>query len=108
MRRKFLAEGPTSGENIQIRDVATRKVVQSFANGAQREMKVPRMAYSQGGQVLIACDCAGATTSVGQAGPGRHRGVGHAGDELDPRNGHHLPLFGARVVIGVLRMLSSF
>jgi beta-lactamase regulating signal transducer with metallopeptidase domain/WD40 repeat protein len=53
---KFLAEGPTARENIQIRDVKTRKVVQTLGNGAKRVMNVPRMAYSQGGRVLIACD----------------------------------------------------
>ncbi len=53
---KFLAEGPTPRENIQIRDVETRKVVQTLASGAKRNMNVPRMAYSQGGRVLIACD----------------------------------------------------
>jgi RNA polymerase sigma factor (sigma-70 family) len=53
---KFLAEGPTPGDNIQIRDVETRKVVQALANGAKRSMNVPRMAYTQGGRVLIACD----------------------------------------------------
>jgi WD40 repeat protein len=53
---KFLAEGPTSRENIQIRDVETRKVVQTLANGTKRSMNVPRMAYTQGGRVLIACD----------------------------------------------------
>jgi beta-lactamase regulating signal transducer with metallopeptidase domain/WD40 repeat protein len=53
---KFLAEGPTPRENIQIRDVETRKVVQTLANGAKLDMNVPRMAYSQGGRVLIACD----------------------------------------------------
>ncbi len=53
---KFLAEGPTPGENIQIRNVKTRKLVQSLANGARLEMNVPRMTYSQSGRVLIACD----------------------------------------------------
>jgi WD40 repeat protein len=53
---KFLAEGPTPGENIRIRDVGTRKVVQTLANGTKRSMNVPRMAYTQGGRVLIACD----------------------------------------------------
>lgn len=53
---KFLAEGPTPRENIQIRDVQTRGVVQTLANGMRRSMNVPRMAYSQGGRVLIACD----------------------------------------------------
>jgi WD40 repeat protein len=53
---KFLAEGPTPGENIQIRDVETRKVVQTLTNGTMLKMNVPRMAYSQGGRVLIACD----------------------------------------------------
>jgi hypothetical protein len=41
---------------IQIRDVKTRKVVQTLTNGATRTMNVPRMAYSQGGRVPIACD----------------------------------------------------
>ncbi len=53
---KFLAEGPTPRENIQIRDVETRNVVQTLANGTRQSMNVPRMAYSQGGRVLIACD----------------------------------------------------
>jgi WD40 repeat protein len=53
---KFLAEGPTPRENIQVRDVATRKVVRTFANGTRRAMNVPRMAYTQGGRELIACD----------------------------------------------------
>src|SRR5262249_10611373 len=53
---KFLAEGPTPGENIRIRDVATRKVVRTLANGTKLSMNVPRMAYTQGGRVLIACD----------------------------------------------------
>lgn len=53
---KFLAEGPTPGANIQIRDVETRKVVQTLANGTKQSMNVPRLAYSQGGRVLIACD----------------------------------------------------
>ena len=53
---KFLAEGPTPRENIQIRDMETRRVVQTLANGTNRSMNVPRMAYSQSGRVLIACD----------------------------------------------------
>jgi RNA polymerase sigma factor (sigma-70 family) len=53
---KFLAEGPTPRENVQVRDVATRKVVQTLANGTKQSMNVPRMAYTQGGRVLIACD----------------------------------------------------
>jgi RNA polymerase sigma factor (sigma-70 family) len=53
---RFLAEGPTPGENIRVRDVETRKVVRTLANGTKRSMNVPRMAYTQGGRVLIACD----------------------------------------------------
>lgn len=53
---KFLAEGPTPRENLQIRDVETRKVVQSLTNGAKQSMNVQRMAYVQGGRVLIGCD----------------------------------------------------
>jgi beta-lactamase regulating signal transducer with metallopeptidase domain/WD40 repeat protein len=53
---KFLAEGPTPGEDIQIRDLETRQVVQTLTNGARRPMNVPRLAWLQGGRVLIACD----------------------------------------------------
>jgi RNA polymerase sigma factor (sigma-70 family) len=53
---KALAEGPTPGENIQVRDLETRKIVQTFANAAKRSMNVTRMVYTQGGRVLIACD----------------------------------------------------
>jgi RNA polymerase sigma factor (sigma-70 family) len=52
----LLAEGPTPGESIQVRDVTTRKVVQTLTNGTKRPMNVPRIAYTQGGRVLIACD----------------------------------------------------
>src|SRR5262249_10337341 len=44
----FLAEGPTPRENVQIRDVGTRKVVRSLSNGTRQSMNVPRMAYTQG------------------------------------------------------------
>jgi WD40 repeat protein len=53
---RFLAEGPTSGENIQIREVETRKVVQVLGSGAKHSMNVSGLAYTQGGRVLIACD----------------------------------------------------
>jgi WD40 repeat protein len=53
---KFLAEGPTPGDNVQIRDVATRKVVRTLTSGTKRPMNVPGMAFTQGGRVLIACD----------------------------------------------------
>jgi WD40 repeat protein len=53
---KFLAEGPAPGEAIRIRDVETRAVVRELSGGAKRPMSVPRMAYTQGGRVLIACD----------------------------------------------------
>jgi RNA polymerase sigma factor (sigma-70 family) len=53
---KFLAEGPAPGDSVQVRDVETRKVVQTLTNGTKRSMNVPRMAYAQGGRVLIACD----------------------------------------------------
>jgi WD40 repeat protein len=53
---RFLAEGPTPRENIQIRDVETRQVVQTLACGEQRSLNVPSMAYTQGGRVLIACN----------------------------------------------------
>jgi WD40 repeat protein len=53
---KFLAEGPTPRENIQVRDVETQKVVRALSNGTRRSMNVSGMAYTQGGRVLIACD----------------------------------------------------
>jgi RNA polymerase sigma factor (sigma-70 family) len=53
---KFLAEGPTPRENLQIRDVESRKVVQTWTNGTKQSMNVPRMRYVQGGRVLIGCD----------------------------------------------------
>jgi WD40 repeat protein len=53
---KLLAEGPTPGEDLRIRDVETRKVVQTIAGGTKRPMNVARMAYTQGGRVLITCD----------------------------------------------------
>jgi len=53
---RFLAEGPAPRENIRVRDMETRKVVQALAGGTKRPMNVPRMAYTQGGRVLIACD----------------------------------------------------
>jgi RNA polymerase sigma factor (sigma-70 family) len=53
---RFLAEGPATGENIRIRDVETRTVVQTLAGGTGRSLNVPRMAYTQGGRVLITCD----------------------------------------------------
>jgi WD40 repeat protein len=53
---KLLAEGPTPGDNIQVREVETRKVVQTFTNDTKRSMNVSRMAYLQGARVLVACD----------------------------------------------------
>ncbi|MBP3960558.1 sigma-70 family RNA polymerase sigma factor [Gemmata sp. G18] len=53
---KFLAEGPAPHENIQIRDLDTRKVVQKLDNGTKRSMNVPQMVYTQSGRVLIGCD----------------------------------------------------
>lgn len=53
---RFLAEGPTTGATIRVRDLDTRKVVQELANGMKQSMSVPQLAYAQGGRVLIACD----------------------------------------------------
>ncbi len=53
---RLLAEGPTPRDSIQVRDVETRKVVRTLANDTKQSMNVPRMAYTQGGRVLIACD----------------------------------------------------
>lgn len=66
---KFLAEGPTPGDAIRVRDVETRKVVQVLADGTKRSMNVPRMAYTQGGRVLIACE----NFVPGKEVAGRHR-----------------------------------
>jgi WD40 repeat protein len=82
---KFLAEGPTPGENIQIRDVETRKVVQTLTNGTMLKMNVPRMAYSQGGRVLIACD----NNTFGQESAVPHRI--HLWDMADGSLAHQLP-----------------
>src|SRR5205807_6385235 len=51
---RFLAEG-SAREDIRIRDVETRKVVQTLADGTKRPTTAPRLAYTQGGRVLIAC-----------------------------------------------------
>jgi RNA polymerase sigma factor (sigma-70 family) len=53
---KYLAEGPTPWDTIQIRDLETRTVVQTLADGAKPSPSAPRMAYTQGGRVLITCD----------------------------------------------------
>jgi RNA polymerase sigma factor (sigma-70 family) len=53
---KYLAEGPAPRENIQIRDLETRKVVQALSISTKRSMNVAGMVYTQGGRVLIACD----------------------------------------------------
>jgi WD40 repeat protein len=53
---KLLAEGPSPRENIQIRDLETRQVVQTLANDARRSMDITRLAFTQGGRVLVACD----------------------------------------------------
>jgi WD40 repeat protein len=53
---RFLAEGPAPGNSIRIWDLETRKVVRALAGGTGRPMNVPRLVYTQGGRVLIACD----------------------------------------------------
>jgi WD40 repeat protein len=53
---RFLAEGPTPGDDIRIRAMATYKVVQTLSAGTRRPLNVARLAYTQGGRVLIACD----------------------------------------------------
>jgi RNA polymerase sigma factor (sigma-70 family) len=53
---RFLAEGPTPRNNVQVRDLETRKVVQELANGQKQSMSVPRLAYAQGSRLLIGCD----------------------------------------------------
>jgi WD40 repeat protein len=53
---KFLAEGPTPRDSLQIRDLKTRKVVKTLKNGTEQSMNVPAMTYAQSGRVLIGCD----------------------------------------------------
>jgi WD40 repeat protein len=53
---KFLAEGPAGGQNIEVRDMATRKIVQTLSAGTKQPMSVAQMCYTQGGRILIACD----------------------------------------------------
>ncbi len=53
---KLLAEGPTPRDNLQIRDVESRDVVQTLAPGTSLSMNVPSLTFSHGGRVLIACD----------------------------------------------------
>jgi WD40 repeat protein len=61
---KFLAEGPTPRDTIQVRDMQTRKAVQALASGTKRSMNVPRLAYTYGGRVLIGCDNIPATKEI--------------------------------------------
>jgi WD40 repeat protein len=61
---RLLAEGPTPGEDIQIRDLETRKLVQTLAGADGQPMNVPRLAYAQSGRVLIACDNGASTKGV--------------------------------------------
>src|SRR5690606_19551454 len=53
---QYLAEGPDSRKEIQIRDVATRQIVQSLDNGTELSMHVRSTAFSQGGRLLIGSD----------------------------------------------------
>jgi WD40 repeat protein len=53
---KLLAEGPSPGKDIQIRDLESRKVVQTLANDTVRAMDIARLTFTQGGRVLVACD----------------------------------------------------
>lgn len=53
---KLLAEGPSPGKEIQIRDLESKEVVQTLANDAARAMDIARLAFTQGGRVLVACD----------------------------------------------------
>jgi RNA polymerase sigma factor (sigma-70 family) len=53
---KFLAEGPMPGESIQIRDLDTRKIVQTLRDSPKKPMNVAQMVYIQGSRVLITSD----------------------------------------------------
>ena len=53
---KLLAEGPLPGKEIQIRDLESKTIVQTLANDAARAMDITRLAFTQGGRVLVACD----------------------------------------------------
>jgi RNA polymerase sigma factor (sigma-70 family) len=53
---KFLAEGPTPRDTIQVRDLTSRKVVRTLPCSTKRSMNVPALVFTQAGRVLIACD----------------------------------------------------
>jgi beta-lactamase regulating signal transducer with metallopeptidase domain/WD40 repeat protein len=53
---KLLAEGPSPGKDIQIRDLESKKVELTLANDASREMDIAQLTFTQGGRVLVACD----------------------------------------------------
>jgi beta-lactamase regulating signal transducer with metallopeptidase domain/WD40 repeat protein len=53
---KLLAEGPSPGKDIQIRDLESKNVVQTLAIDGARAMDIARLAFTQGGRVLVACD----------------------------------------------------
>jgi RNA polymerase sigma factor (sigma-70 family) len=61
---KVLAEGPSPRDTVQLRDVATRKVVHSLRNGAKQSLDVPRMAFAQGGRLLIAANASHLTKEI--------------------------------------------
>jgi dipeptidyl aminopeptidase/acylaminoacyl peptidase len=50
---KRLAEGPAADTAIQIRDIETKKIVQTLSRVS---ISVPHLTFAQGGRVLIACD----------------------------------------------------
>jgi WD40 repeat protein len=50
---KRIAEGPAADKAIQIRDIETKKIVQTLS---RESISVPQLTFAQGGRVLIACD----------------------------------------------------
>ncbi len=51
---RTLAEGPHAANDIQLRDLETKKVVQTLT--VNRPLSVPDLTFTQGGRVLIACN----------------------------------------------------
>jgi RNA polymerase sigma factor (sigma-70 family) len=53
---KTLAEGPSPRDAVRLRDVGTRKVERSLFNGTKQSLDVPKMAFTQGGRLLVAAN----------------------------------------------------
>ncbi len=61
---KTLAEGPSPRDAVRLRNVATRKIERSLFNGTKQSLDVPRMAFAQGGRLLIAANAIQTSNAV--------------------------------------------